>query len=91
MEPGVSLTMIGLNLFGMVGRCVALCVLTSKISALKTAPDYTSFSTYCDNAVYEPYLHDYNYDCIPENLSVFIFPEVTYSATPSPPHPYAPP
>ena len=48
---------------------------------------YTAFTAYCAAVGYDPYLHDDNPNCIPDNLDVFSLPAVPHSAMPFPPHP----
>ena len=58
------------------------------IFTLQTAPGYTAFTTYCDMVDYDPYLHYYKPDFIPDIVAVFINPAVTHRATPLPPNSY---
>ena len=46
---------------------------------------------YCAAVGYDPYLHDDNIDCIPDNIYVFIPSAVTNIAKPLPLHTSPPP
>ena len=61
------------------------------IFTLHTAPGYTAFTAYCAAVGYDPYLHDDQTDCIPDNLADFSHLSVTHSAMPLPMYPYPPP
>ena len=61
------------------------------VFAIQTSPGYSDFNSYGFNVVYNPFLNDDKPDCVPNNLSIFSFPDVTESAVLSHPRPYPPP